>query len=153
MCCRVFPILPPCLWRLWFGDPQILRSLFFWSLPSFGRSFSIVSSLKLIRRDWEEAVEMTGLRGFNYWRKFLWPVSFPGLVTGSIIGLGEGWEALVATEMIVKTKSGLGHFFQVFLNNPPITGLGILGLLLLIFSLNKLIWLPLLDWGHRQMEG
>ena len=114
--------------------------------------FSIISSLKLIKRDWEEAVAVAGLGGFNYIKYFLLPVTVPGLITGTIIGLGEGWEALVATEMIAKTEHGLGSFFQSFSMNPNITAFGILGLLILIFSINKLVWLPLLQWSHREME-
>ncbi len=114
--------------------------------------FSLISSLKLIRRDWEEAVKMTGLRGFSYLKNFLWPVSIPALVTGSIVGLGDGWEALVATEIIVRVKSGVGQFFQLFAHNTTITAFGILGFLMLIFTINKLLWLPLLEWSHRRME-
>jgi ABC-type nitrate/sulfonate/bicarbonate transport system permease component len=114
--------------------------------------FSIVSSLKLVRQDWEEAVEMSGVRGMTYVRKFLLPVSIPGLVTGTVVGLGEGWEALVATEIVTRISTGLGSFFEQFSSNPGVTAFGILGLLLLIFSVNKLLWLPLLDRSHRMME-
>lgn len=114
--------------------------------------FSIISSLKLIQKDWEEAVAVAGLSGRQYLRYFLWPVSTTGLITGSIIGLGEGWEALVATEIIVGVKDGLGNFFRSEAQNASVTVLGIFGLLFLIFSLNQLIWMPLLDWSHRKME-
>jgi ABC-type nitrate/sulfonate/bicarbonate transport system permease component len=113
--------------------------------------FSIISSLKLVRQDWEEAAAVFNLRGLLYVRKFLLPVSMPGLITGSIVGLGEGWEALIATEIIVGMQSGLGSFFQMFAHNATITALGILGFLLLIFSVNKLVWLSLLEWSHREM--
>lgn len=114
--------------------------------------FSIISSLKLIKHDWEEAVEIVGLKGWEYCKIFLLPVSIPGLITGSIIGLGEGWEALIATEIIVGTRTGLGEFFGRFSTSPSITALGIFGLLLIIFTVNHLIWIPLLNWGHRKME-
>ncbi|MBI3442340.1 MAG: ABC transporter permease subunit [Candidatus Sungbacteria bacterium] len=114
--------------------------------------FSILSSLKLMRHDWEEAVEMAGWRGFEYVKRFLWPISVPGLITGSIIGLGEGWGALVATEIIVGVRMGLGDFFSSYSHNASITFFGILGLLTLIFSINKLVWTPLLDWSHRITE-
>lgn len=113
--------------------------------------FSIISSLKLIRRDWEEAVEVSGLKGPQYLWNFLIPISVPGLITGSIIGLGDGWEALIATEIIVGIGGGLGGFFQFFSNNPRVTVLGILAFLLVIFTINKLIWLPLLEWSHRHI--
>lgn len=114
--------------------------------------FSLISSLKLIRKDWEEATIIMRLNGFDYLRRFLWPISLPGLITGSIVGLGEGWEALVATEIIVAAKNGLGSFFSQYSQVPTITFLGILGLLLFIFSINKVVWLPLLERSHRMME-
>lgn len=114
--------------------------------------FSVISSLKLIRHDWNEAVAVSGLRGWRYLWKFLLPVSIPGLITGTVIGLGDGWEALVATEIIVKVRGGLGGFFQSFSTNHTVTAFGILVLLVIIFSINKLAWLPLLEWSHRTME-
>lgn len=114
--------------------------------------FSILSSLKLVKHDWEDAVEIAGFSGFSYLQHFLLPISIPGLITGSIVGLGEGWEALVATEIIVGVKTGLGNFFALFARNPTITLFGILGFLMVIFSINKLIWLPLLERSHRKMS-
>lgn len=114
--------------------------------------FSIISSLKLMRHDWREAAEIFNLRRVFYLKKFLLPISMPGFITGSIVGLGEGWEALIATEIIVGTRSGLGGFFQSFNHNATITALGIFGFLLLIFSINKLVWLSLLEWSHHKME-
>jgi ABC-type nitrate/sulfonate/bicarbonate transport system permease component len=114
--------------------------------------FSVVSSLKLIRRDWEEVSEISGLSGVTYFKKFLGPVSIPGLITGSVIGLGEAWQVLVATEIVVGVRDGLGNFFQAVSQNSVLTSFGILGLLFVIFSINKLLWLPLLEWSHRIME-
>ncbi len=114
--------------------------------------FSTISSLKLIRRDWYEAVQIYGLRRFDYLKIFLFPASLNGIITGSIIGLGDGWEALAATEIIVQIQRGLGNFFGFFSHNTPMTVFGILGFLVLIFSINKLIWLPLLQWSHEKTE-
>lgn len=114
--------------------------------------FSILSSLKLAKHDWEEAVEVYQLSGVDYFRKFVGPLSIPGLITGSIIGLGDGWGVLVATEIIVNIRGGLGNFFQTHSQSTIITIFGILGLLIIVFSINKLIWTPLLDASHRLME-
>jgi len=114
--------------------------------------FSIISSLKLIKHDWEAAVQIMRLAPLDYLRYYLIPITIPGIITGSIIGLGEGWEALIATEIIVGLKSGLGSFFQSYSKDVPITLFGILGFLILIFSINKLLWLPLLEWSHRELE-
>lgn len=114
--------------------------------------FSTVSSLRLIKHDWEETIQIAGLKGFKKFIHFLLPASIPGLITGSIVGLGEGWEAIVATEIIVHLHSGVGNFFLRFSQDTTITVLGMLTLLIIIFSINKLIWLPLLEWSHRRLE-
>lgn len=115
--------------------------------------FTLISSLKLARHDWQEAVMMARLKKWQYLWWYLIPITVPGLITGSIIGLGEGWEAIVATEMIVNVKHGLGPFFQTFSQNVMMTSLGILALLILIFVINKVLWIPLLEWSHRRMES
>ena len=114
--------------------------------------FTLISSLKLARHDWFEAVDIAEIRGPAYLRWYLFPITVPGLITGSIIGIGEGWEALVATEMIVGTPRGLGIFFQSFSENTAVTTLGIFGLLIVIFAINKMLWLPLLEWSHHRMD-
>ncbi len=148
-----FPTFAALPLAISFWGPSNFTTIFFliftiiW--PIF---FAILSSMKLIKHEWEEAVEIYGLHGWDYLRLFLIPVSIPGLITGSIVGLGEAWEALVATEIIVGMKTGLGPFFQGFATNPSVTAFGILGFLILIFSINKIIWIPLLDWGHHKLE-
>jgi NitT/TauT family transport system permease protein len=114
--------------------------------------FSITSSLKLIRRDWVEAVHLSRLSGWQYIKLYLAPITVPGLVTGSIIGLGNGWEALVATEIIAATKHGLGPFFVAFSTNAPVTFVGILTVLAIVFAINKLFWLPVHEWSHELLE-
>jgi NitT/TauT family transport system permease protein len=114
--------------------------------------FNVISSLRTARKDWIEAIEMSRLSGWNYLRYYIWPVTVPGLVSGSIISLGEGWEALVATEIIINVRPGLGNFFQNFSSHPTVTFFGILGLLLIVFSINKIVWTPLLEKTHIMLE-
>jgi ABC-type nitrate/sulfonate/bicarbonate transport system permease component len=114
--------------------------------------FSIVSSLKQVDKSWHEAVVMSRIRGMDYIRYYLLPVTAPGIVTGAIIGLGDGWEALIATEIILQTKTGLGAFFQGFASSTSMTLFGVGAFLLVVFTINKLIWLPLLERSHRLVE-
>ncbi|HVY36147.1 MAG TPA: ABC transporter permease subunit [Candidatus Paceibacterota bacterium] len=114
--------------------------------------FSVINSLKLIKGEYYEAITIYGLSGWKRVRYFLFPVSVPGLITGAIIGLGDTWEALIATEIIVGVKTGLGPFFNSFSNNPTITMFAILGVLLIIFAINRIVFLPLLERSHSLVE-
>jgi ABC-type nitrate/sulfonate/bicarbonate transport system permease component len=114
--------------------------------------FSIISSLKQVSRSWREAITISRISGFQYIRYFLLPVTTPGIVTGAIIGLGEGWEALIATELLLNTERGLGPFFGTFSDNTIATLMGVFVFLSLIFVINKFVWLPLLEKSHRLVE-
>jgi ABC-type nitrate/sulfonate/bicarbonate transport system permease component len=114
--------------------------------------FSIVSALKQAEQSFAEAVYISRIKGYNYVRYYLFPLTAPGIVTGAIIGLGDGWEALIATEIILQSKTGLGPFFQSFSNNSSMTLLGVLVFLSVIYTVNKFIWLPLLEKSHELVE-
>jgi ABC-type nitrate/sulfonate/bicarbonate transport system permease component len=144
-----FVILP--LGIYYFGQSERTIILFLVITIVWPIIFSIVSSLKQVNRSWREAVTVSRLRGFNYIRYFLFPVTTPGITTGAIIGLGDGWEALIATELLLHTKTGLGPFFASFSTNTTMTLFGVLIFLSIIFTLNKFIWLPLLEKSHRMI--
>jgi ABC-type nitrate/sulfonate/bicarbonate transport system permease component len=114
--------------------------------------FSIVSALKQVQRSRTEAVIVSRIRGFDYVRYYLLPLTAPGIVTGAIIGLGEGWEALIGTEIILNTPHGLGAFFQSFSNSSGMTLFGVLIFLTIVYAINKFIWLPLLEKSHELVE-
>jgi ABC-type nitrate/sulfonate/bicarbonate transport system permease component len=145
-----FTILPIAV--RFFGDGEFTIISFLVITIIWPIIFSIVSSLKQADKSWHEAVQISGLRGFDYISQYLLPVTLPGVVTGAIIGLGDGWEALIATELLLQTSTGLGPFFQGFADNSTQTLFGVLIFLSVIFVINKFIWLPLLDKSHRLME-
>lgn len=145
-----FTILPIAVH--FFGQSEITIIFFLVITIIWPIIFSIVSSLKQVDKNWHEAVTMSRIHGFDYIHYYLFPVTAPGIVTGAIIGLGDGWEALIATEIILQTKRGLGPFFQLFSDNTGMTLFGVLIFLSVIFTLNKFIWLPLLEKSHRLTE-
>ena len=145
-----FTILPLAVRYLGSGQTTIIAFLvitIIWPII-----FSIVSSLKQADRSGHEAIKISKIKGFNYIRYYLFPVTLPGIVTGAIIGLGDGWEALIATELLMNTSTGLGPFFNSFSSNSSMTLFGVLVFLSVIFTINKFIWLPLLEKSHRLME-
>lgn len=146
-----FVILP--LGIYYFGQSEKTIILFLVITIVWPIIFSIVSALKQVNRSWREAVTISRLKGFNYVRYFLFPVSTPGITTGAIIGLGDGWEALIATELLLHTTTGLGPFFASFSTNTTMTLVGVLIFLSIIFTLNKFIWLPLLEKSHEMVTS
>ena len=145
-----FAILPLAVH--FFGAGEIIIILFLVLTIVWTIIFSIVSALKQAERSWQEAIVVTKIKGFNYVRYYLLPLTAPGIVTGAIIGLGDGWEALVGTELLLQVKVGLGPFFGSFSQNPTQTLLGVLVFLSVVYTINKFVWLPLLEKSHELIE-
>ncbi len=145
-----FAILPLAVYFIGASNVTVISFLVFtviWPIL-----FAVASSLKLARRDWEEAAKIYGAKGIKKIVYFTFPLSYPGIVTGSIVGLGEGWEAIIGSEIIIGMQNGLGQFFFAGAHSAMLTAFGVAALLLFIFSLNKLILLPLLEKSHRLLS-
>lgn len=145
-----FAMLPLVVY--WFGKSDTTVIIFLVVTLIWPMLFAIISALKLVHPDWEEAATVFGATGWKRLVYFALPVAFPGVVTGSIIGLGEGWEAVVGAEIIVGFHgNGLGSFFNQHGTSTGVVLFGVTALLLFIFSLNKLVWLPLLEQSHKRL--
>lgn len=142
-----FALLP--LLVIWFGIGNAAAIFFLVATMIWPVLFSVLSSLRLSRKDLEEAAFIFGARGWKKMFVFTLPLSLPGLIIGSIVGIGEGWEAIVGAEIIGITP-GIGGFLNSASNRGdiPVLTFGIIALLLFLFTLNKLIWIPLLKRSH-----
>lgn len=108
--------------------------------------FSIIGGVKNRRQDLEEAATIFGARGWQRLWHFTLPELLPSIVTGSIVGWGEGWEVIIGAELLVTVRAGVGHYFGLLGNAGQSAQLGwaIFVLMVLLFAVNKLVWLPLL---------
>lgn len=138
-----FAILPIAI--LWFGASDLTAIVFLVLTILWPVLFNVVAGVKNIRTDLGEAAQVFGAGGAKKLWYYLLPGVLPAIVTGSIIGWGEAWEAIVGAEIL-----GISRGIGAFLNDASRTGntrvltLGIIFLLFFIFFLNKIIWLPLL---------
>jgi len=109
--------------------------------------FSIIGGIKNRRQDFEEAATIFGARGWKRLVYFTFPELMPSIITGSIVGWGEGWEFIIGAELLVKAHIGIGSYLGVLGENQQNLSLafGIVILLLLLYIINRLIWLPLLS--------
>ena len=118
--------------------------------------FSVIGGIKNRREDLEEAATIFGAKGWQRLWLFTLPELLPTIITGSIVGWGEGWEVIIGAELLVNVNAGIGHYFGI-LGNRNESGLlaaGIVVLMLLLFLINKLVWLPILhDASAYQTEA
>jgi NitT/TauT family transport system permease protein len=73
----------------------VLLTAMLWSLL-----FSIVTAVRAVPRDVQDAARIYGAKGLKYWRYVVLPASFPAIVTGSILAFGAGWNVVIVAEFI-----------------------------------------------------
>jgi ABC-type nitrate/sulfonate/bicarbonate transport system permease component len=133
--------IPPLAWIplsiLWFGigDTQIVYIIF---LAAF---FPIVLNSLAGARDVDPYLVRAGLSlGARRWTLFgtvVLPAALPNIFTGVRIGLGIGWMALVAGELVA-APSGLGYMINnartLFRSDYILLGMVLIGILGLILD-------------------
>ncbi len=104
-----FAILPIAI--LYFGASDFTAIFFLVITILWPVLFNVVGGIKSIRGDVGEAAQVFGARGAKKIWSFLLPAILPSIVTGSIIGWGEAWEAIVGAE-IIGISRGIGAFLN-----------------------------------------
>ena len=146
-----FALIP--VFAILFGYTNAMAIVFAASSIIWPILFYVLNAIKTARSELNEAATVFGAIGFKRIFHYLIPLSFPAIVTSSIVGISIGWEAIIGVE-IIGLNSGVG----VFLNHASILGdrtallAGILGILILVFSINKLIGIPLLKKAQYYAE-
>jgi len=108
--------------------------------------FTIIGGVKNQREDLEEAATIFGAKGSKRLWHFTLPQLLPSIVTGSIVGWGEGWEFIIGAELLVRVNYGVGAYLGFLGTRQENIALafGIMVLLLLLYVINKILWIPLL---------
>jgi len=144
-----FALFPLFIYFLGFTDLMII--LFAVSSIVWPILFAILTAIKSAHTDLNDAATIFGARGLRRIRYYLAPLSFPAVLTGSIVGIAIGWEAVIGAEIIANIAG-----FGAFIKNVDTTGInptaiaGALGILVIVFIINRLIWAPLLDESSRR---
>ena len=113
--------------------------------------FAILTSIKNAHKDLSDAATIFGARGFRRVLHYLAPLSFPAILTGSIVGIAIGWEAVIGAEIIVDL-AGFGSFIETAsisgINQTSIAGM--LVILIIVFVVNRMVWAPLLSESAKR---
>ncbi len=115
--------------------------------------FYAASAIRMTRQELNDAATIFGAVGGKRLRYYLLPLSFPALITGSIVGVSIGWEAVIGAE-IIGNQPGIGTFLNIAgaSGNNKLLGVGLLALLVVVFIISRLIWLPLLKANQHLLD-
>lgn len=139
-----FALIPFFIYFFGFTDFMII--LFAVSSIVWPILFAILSAIKGTHKDLSDAATIFGAIGLRRIRYYLAPLSLPAMLTGSIVGIAIGWEAVIGAEIIVHAAG-----FGSFIHDASTSGIdqsavaGLLVILIIVFVINRLVWSPLLS--------
>lgn len=144
-----FALIPVFVLAL--GRTNVMAVAFAASAMLWPILFYILTAMRTARVDLEEVAAIFGASGFKRVFYYLVPLSFSSIITGSIVGISIGWEAIIGIE-IIGLYNGIGFFLNNAGDDHQILTLGIVALLLVVFCINKLVWVPLLKKAQLYAE-
>lgn len=144
-----FALIPFFIYFLGLSDSMII--LFAVSSIIWPILFAILTAIKSAHADLSDAATIFGAKGLRRIPYYLAPLSYPAMLTGSIVGIAIGWEAVIGTEIIANI-TGFGSFITGAGASGITQGVlaGILVILVIVFVVNRLIWAPLLASSSKR---
>jgi len=145
-----FALIP--LFIYFFGYTSQMIILFAVSSILWPILFAVLTAIKNAHRDLSDAATIFGARGLRRIQYYLAPLSFPAMLTGSIVGIAIGWESVIGAEIIVNSITGFG----TFISSASMSGVnhattaGILVILVIVFVINRIVWAPLLSESAKR---
>jgi NitT/TauT family transport system permease protein len=125
------------LFVLWFGLGDLPAIL----LIAFASTFAVIMNtwkgVKSVKPVWVKSAEIMGARNVDIFWRIVLPGALPFILSGLRLGLASAWRILVAVEMLMSVKVGLGWMIfgsQTFLNTDvmlaTIALIGLIGVVL-----------------------
>lgn len=144
-----FALIPLFIYFLGYSDLMVI--LFAVSSILWPILFATLTSIRSAHKDLNDAATIFGAHGLRRIPFYLAPLSFPAMLTGSIVGIAMGWESVIGAEIIANIVG-----FGAFIKNVDASGVsnmaiaGTLAILVIVFIVNRLIWAPLLSESSRR---
>lgn len=144
-----FALIP--IFIYFFGYTSEMIILFAVSSIIWPVLFAVMTAIKSAHKDLNDAATIFGARGLKRIPYFLAPLSFPAMLTGSIVGIAIGWEAIIGAEIITNV-AGFGDFIRSASTSgfTQASVAGTLAILVIVFAINRMVWAPLLAESSKR---
>ena len=144
-----FALIPFFIYFLGYTDRMIV--LFAVSSVLWPILFAVLAAIRNAHADLNDAATIFGARGVRRIPFYLMPLSLPAVLTGSIVGIAIGWESIIGAE-IITNAAGFGSFIKdasaTGVNQSAVAGM--LVILLIVFTINRLVWAPLMTESAKR---
>ena len=121
--------------------------------------FNVIAGTMAIPTDLKEAGLSFGLRGMQWWRKFIIPAIFPFWVTGAVTASGGAWNASIVAEVASwgndrLVADGLGAYIAqaTTKGDQPAIYFSIVVMALFVVTINRTLWRRLYGLAERRFR-
>lgn len=144
-----FALIPLFIYFFGFTDEMII--LFAVSSIIWPILFAVLTAIKSAHKDLNDAATIFGAQGLRRISFYLAPLSLPAILTGSIVGIAIGWEAVIGAEIITNV-AGFGDFIKEASASGVSQSMiaGTFAILVIVFAVNRLVWAPLLSESSKR---
>jgi ABC-type nitrate/sulfonate/bicarbonate transport system permease component len=142
------------LFVIWFGLGDVPAVLLVGFAAAFPVAVNTWTGVKAVKEIWIRAAQAMGAGERDIFRKVVLPGALPYVLTGLRLGLARAWRVLVAVEMLMAVRVGLGWLIfgarEFLATDVMMAGIAVIGLVGL--GLEKLVFEPLerftvVRWG------
>jgi NitT/TauT family transport system permease protein len=142
------------LFVLWFGLGDLPAILLVGAASSFTVIINAWKGVRAVKPIWLRSAQIMGAEERQLFWRVIFPGALPYILTGLRLGLATAWRILVAVEMLMSVKRGLGWMIfgaQEFLNTDvmlaTIAVIGIIGMLLEEQVFKRIERYTVVRWG------
>jgi NitT/TauT family transport system permease protein len=121
--------------------------------------FNVIAGAAAMPREFRDAAENFGVRGWLWWKRVALPAVFPFYVTGAITASGGAWNASVLAEVASWGKTTLhAHGLGAYISDATTAGdfhrvvLGITVMSFFVVMVNRILWRPLYWYAERKFR-
>jgi NitT/TauT family transport system permease protein len=121
--------------------------------------FNVIAGAHAFPNDLREAAVLSGVRGWQWWRRVMLPGIFPYYVTGALTATGGSWNASIVAEVASwgQTRleaTGIGAYIAnaTEAGDFPRVVLGIAMMSVFVIVLNRLLWRRLYVFAENRLR-
>ncbi|MBU0456036.1 MAG: ABC transporter permease subunit [Gammaproteobacteria bacterium] len=121
--------------------------------------FNVIAGASALPKDLVYATKNFEVKGWLWWKRFIFPGIFPYLITGAITAAGGAWNASIVAEYVnwghtTLIASGLGAYITQVTNlgDFPRIALGLSVMCFYVLIFNRLVWQPLYNLAEKRFS-
>jgi len=93
---------------MWFGMTELSRIIIISVAAFYPIALNTFAGVRNVPKEYIELSAVYGYKGLNRIKRIVLPAALPSITTGVTLALGMSWAILMAAEIFIQTKFGIG---------------------------------------------